>query len=132
MVWPLANGALCGIYVAWQFAAPGFTTRILGIFLGVLCSLPVGAFLGIVAIFAGSSVLAFIPQNPARRRLMGWRLAFGGATGMAVALVIVAALVWIGLDGWGPSTYGAVGAIAVVAFVASCLYFPDPSCTQSA
>ncbi|OYD70236.1 hypothetical protein [Rhodococcus sp. OK302] len=42
-----------------------------------------------------------------------------------------AVLVWVGLDGWGPSTYGAVGAIAVVAFVASCLYFPDPSGARS-
>lgn len=130
-MWPLVSGALCGIYVARQFAAPGFTTRLLGIFLGILCSLPAGALLGVVAIFAGRAVLAFMPQNATGRRLMGWRLAFGGATGMAVALVIIAALVWVGLDGWGPSTYGAVGAIAVVAFVASCLYFPDPGCAGS-
>lgn len=122
MAWPLISGAVCGIYVAWQFADPGFMTRLLGVVLGALCSLPAGALLGVIAILVGHSVLAFIPQHTVDHRLTGWRLAFGAATGLAVALVAGVALVWLGVDGTALPVGGAVGTIA---FVASCVYFPE-------
>ncbi|NMM92700.1 hypothetical protein B2J88_52240 [Rhodococcus sp. SRB_17] len=124
MVWPLISGAVYGIYAVWQLSSPSFSSRLLAIVTGTLYSLPAGALLGVVAILVGHTVLAFIPRQTVDHRLIGWRLAFGAAIGVAVALVVVLALMWRDFD-WDPSTFGAVATIAAIAFATSCMHFPE-------
>lgn len=123
MAWPLIVGAVFGSYFALLFADSSEVSSVLtAICIGSLCSLPVGALLGMAAILTGKGVLAIGERNSHTVAPTTWRLVFATSTAVVVAMIVTAALAVVGADGW--SIVWPALTISAISFGAASVYYP--------